>query len=152
MEQEKKANGIKHFGKLFLIALSIFSAMLLCYFSGYQLIRDDKEKTEPNMEQTQKMTAQEDTQTPSEPYNFEHLTAMHPEENITVEDEKDYLVILEHGTVNLYHITKDGKEVFERALGISPAALLEEDRLQLARGIRLSSETALSSLLEDYTS
>jgi len=69
-----------------------------------------------------------------------------------VGESYDYLVISENNLVNLYVIDKDDKKTFERILEIDLAALKNEDRELLKKGILLNDKADVLSLIEDYSS
>ena len=141
----------KHFLKLFLIALAIFSVMLVCALLGYSFAKNDagNKNNESIKTEDAEIFVNEPVEllVPSEePDVSEQIETAPPP------DENDYLVIWENDAVKLYLINKDGELLFSRNLEISPDSLMEEDKNLLREGIVLYKEEELAALLEDYTS
>ena len=80
------------------------------------------------------------------------LSGTYEEDEEFVSDNFDYLIIAENNLVNLYAIDNDEKKTFERILEIDLAALKEEDRTLLKKGIILNDKASVLSLIEDYSS
>ena len=161
---------MKHFFKLFLTAGFIFAVMFICATAGFQFVKsnenfgsENKAKSEEkgtdvvkseieNEDNEQNIDLENDTLPGNFYEGFPYHSALLPKEDITLEDTCDYLVVSENGTVNMYILTDDNKTVFAKKLDIAPDSLLDEDKAQLEKGIILSNEQELASLLEDYTS
>ena len=80
------------------------------------------------------------------------LSGTYEENNEFKSENFDYLVIAENNLVNLYTIDNDEKKTFERILEIDLAALKEEDKNLLKKGIILNDRASVLSLIEDYSS
>lgn len=166
MEKEIKPFGKKRFLKLFLIAASIFLAMYICAMLGYRFVRNEapQEENLPNGAQNINEQTKKETSVPFHlPYHEEEnaqngmiedevASTSSVQQNVTAQDENDYLVIAENNAVNLYILTKEGEKIFSKTLSVEPDSLMPEDRKNLESGIILASNEELSALLEDYTS
>ncbi len=155
MEKGANTGGLRHFMHLFLIALAIFLAMLLCATLGFRFVKSSGAKEPEDLYHAA------ESQTPPSPQDetFPNLpdqdiaSASLPQQNVQIAtEENDYLVLAKDGAVKLYTINQNGEQIFWRDLPISPDSLLEADRALLEKGIILESGTALAALLEDYTS
>ena len=139
--------------KLFIIALSLFAAMLVCALLGYSFVKvtePDDEKTKNSIEASpEPIFVNETVELPILPGQ---LQSPAEEETAPPPDKNDYLVIWEDDAVKLYLIPDSGELIFSKVLEISPESLMEEDKALLKEGIILTTEEELASLLEDYTS
>lgn len=136
--------------KIGFYSLCVVLLMCVSFFVSYKIVKQsalskraesapnvhdenfDANKPFPNLPVTLSGTYEEDEEFKSE--NF------------------DYLVIAENNLVNLYAIDNDDKKTFERILEIDLAALKEEDRNLLKKGIILNDRASVLSLIEDYSS
>ncbi|MBR4874607.1 MAG: BofC C-terminal domain-containing protein [Clostridia bacterium] len=161
---------MKRFFRLFLTAGFIFAVMFLCATAGFQFVKNNENVGTQNETKSEEKSAHAD-ENQNENENsvqdvdlkdeilsenfyegFPYHSALLPRQDIVFEDTCDYLVISENGSVNMYILTDDNKTVFAKKLDIAPDSLLDEDKVQLEKGIILSNEHELASLLEDYTS
>ncbi len=148
---EKEYSKGRHILKLFLIALAIFSAMLIFALLGYSFAKSSaKDKNKESLEVENAGIFVNEPVEISIP--TEDTSAPEQEETAPSPDENDYLVIWENNAVKLYLINKDGELIFSRNLEISPDSLMDEDKNLLREGIVLYKEEELAALLEDYTS
>ena len=140
---------------LFLIALAIFLAMLLCATFGFRFVKNSGAKEPEDLYhavKTQEVPLPQDKTFPNLPEEDSTSASLLQEDVQIVTDKDDYLVLAKDGAVKLYTINQNGEQVFKQDLPISPDSLLEADRALLEKGIILESGTALATLLEDYTS
>ncbi len=149
MENERTFPKGKHFLKLFLIALAIFFAMVICALLGYSFAKT-YEKNDNSLQNTQ--TPIYVNETLELPIEETFTEEPEKEETAPIPDKNDYLVIWENDAVNLYLIDENGDKTFKENLEISPRSLTNQDKTLLKEGIILYSEEELSALLEDYTS
>lgn len=131
---------------------SLCVALLMCvsFFVSYKIVKQSalskRAESAPNI-QDENFDA--DKPFPNLPVT---LSGTYEEDEEFKSENFDYLVIAENNLVNLYAIDKDEKKTFERILEIDLAALKEEDRTLLKKGIILNDRASVLSLIEDYSS